>query len=278
MIARRALLAGGGALLAARAVARPLGEVRESGWLRVAVYDGYRPFSWVERGVPRGIDAELGALIAAELGLRVRWLTRMAGETVEDDLRLNVWRGDFAGTGVADLMMHVPVDPVLARRADEVAILGAYFRHEIALAYDPAVVGEEPGFGVFERLPIGVEAETMSDFFLLAARDGRVRENVRHYLGFGAAADALRRGEVAAVLGQRGQVEGHLREAADARFRVGVPELPAPYGRRWSVGVAVKEDSRDLGAAVGDAIASLLARGEVAAICARHGVTHVPPG
>ncbi len=84
---RRGLLAAAALLGAARAAARPLDEARDSGWLRVALYEDYAPFSWVENGTPRGIDAEIGARIAAELGMKTRWLTRVAGESVDDDLR-----------------------------------------------------------------------------------------------------------------------------------------------------------------------------------------------
>jgi len=281
LTSRRTLLGGalaaGGLVAAPRLGARPLDDVRESGYLRVALYEDYAPFSWIEDGRPRGIDAAIGENLAAGLGLGVRWLTHPAGETVDDDLRLNVWRGDLTGSGTADVMMHVPVDRELARRNGLVVILGAYFRHEIALAYDPSATGADPGFELFETLPIGVETDTNSDFFLLSALGGRLRGSVRHFLPFAAAVAALRRGEVAAVLGQRAQLEGHLTEPEDRRFPIMLPELPPVFGRPWTVGVAVKADSRDLGYTLGDAIEALLASGEIAAIFARHGVTHLAP-
>lgn len=274
---RRGLLAAA-ALAAGPAAARPLDEARSSGWLRIALYEDYAPFSWLEEGRPRGIDAEIGARIAVGLGLAPRWLTRAAADSVDDDLRLNIWRGDLVGSGVADVMMHVPVDRELARRNDLVAILGGYLRHQLALAYDEAATGHEPGFEVFERLPIGVETDTNSDFFLLQTQGGKVRANVRHYLPFEAAIAALREGQVAAVMGQRGQIEGQLRAPGDARFKLMVPRLPAVFGREWTVGVAVRQDSRDLGYAVGDILDAMRESGEIAAICARHGVTWLPPG
>ncbi|MDO9709728.1 substrate-binding periplasmic protein [Paracraurococcus lichenis] len=274
---RRGLLAAAAALAAPRVLARPLDEARDSGWLRIALYEDYAPFSAVEAGVPRGIDADLGTRIAQELGLAPRWLTRQAGESVDDDLRLNVWRGDLTGSGTADLMLHVPLDRELARRNDQVAIFGGYLRHQLALAYEEARTGPEPGFEVFERLPIGVETDTNSDFYLLSAQGGRVRANVRHYLPFEAAMEALRGGEVAAVMAQRGQLEGHLRAPGDDRFRLMVPRLPAVFGREWTVGAAVKADSRDLGYAIGDVLDALRESGEIAAICRRHGVTWLAP-
>lgn len=274
---RRGLLAAAALAVAPRARARPLDDARESGWLRIALYEDYPPFSWVEQGVPRGIDAEIGLRIAAELGLRPRWLTRQAGEAVDDDLRLNVWRGDLIGSGVADVMLHVPIDRELARRNDLVVIFGGYLRHQLGMAYDEARTGHEPGFEVFEDLPIGVETDTNSDFFLLSALGGRLRAKVRHYLPFAAAIDALRQGEVAAVMGQRGQIEGALHAAGETRFRLMVPRLPAVFGREWTVGAAVKSDSRDLGYAIGDILDALRENGEIERICARHGVTWLPP-
>jgi ABC-type amino acid transport substrate-binding protein len=101
-------------------------------------------------------------------------------------------------------------------------------------------------------VPIGVETDTNSDFYLLSAQGGKVRANVRHFLPFAEAMEALRAGQVGAVMGQRGQIEGALRRPGDARFRLMVPRLPAVFGREWTVGAAVKADSRDLGYAISD--------------------------
>ena len=73
------------------AMARTLEEVKASGQLSVFVYDDYPPYSFKEGGKLKGIDVELGRLMAEALGVNVSYLVRPADENVDDDLRINVW-------------------------------------------------------------------------------------------------------------------------------------------------------------------------------------------
>jgi hypothetical protein len=82
---------------------------REAGILKVAVYNELAPFS--DKG--QGIDADLGAALAAKLGLKLGLLPFNAGDDVNDDLRNMVWKGHYLGYGPADVMLHVPVDRML---------------------------------------------------------------------------------------------------------------------------------------------------------------------
>ena len=68
--------------LAGPAVARPLDEVKDSGFLRVIVYTDFKPFSWEENGKVVGINADLGRAIARELGVKPKIIARGAGEEV----------------------------------------------------------------------------------------------------------------------------------------------------------------------------------------------------
>ncbi|MGE0855933.1 MAG: transporter substrate-binding domain-containing protein, partial [Hyphomicrobiaceae bacterium] len=69
------------ALLIPDAVARPLDDVKASGFLRVIVYDDNAPFSWTEAdGTIKGIDADIARAIAASMGLKPELIARIAGE------------------------------------------------------------------------------------------------------------------------------------------------------------------------------------------------------
>ncbi len=102
--------------LAPMAGARPLAAVQASGSLRVAVYQDFPPFAEGPRGDLRGLDVDLGAAIAERLGVKVEYMVVNAGHSVDADLRNAIWRGPVVGGAVADLMLHVPVDPRLASR------------------------------------------------------------------------------------------------------------------------------------------------------------------
>jgi ABC-type amino acid transport substrate-binding protein len=247
-----------------------------SGHLAVAVYDDFRPFSYVEDGVAKGIDVDVGQALAERLGVKANIIVRMAGEKMDDDLRVNVWRGPVTGGGVADIMLHVPIDRELAHRNDLVFWGVPYYQETIAIAVDPARVAERFELDLFRTETVAVEVDTVPDFFLSSALGGQVRGNIRHYLRFEEARDAFERGETAALMGTRAQIESHLRIP---KLRETISDFPLPplYRSTWAIGFVVKTDSRDLAYALNDHVRELRASGELEAIFARHGVTFAPP-
>lgn len=256
--------------------ARPLDEVVAGGELHVAVYESNKPFSYTENGQPKGIDVDLAKALAEAIGVKATFIARMQGEDVDTDLRSNVWKGPVTGGPVGDVMMHVPMDRELALRNREAALINPYFEERIALFYDPAQTGENPAFDVFKREKIGVQIGTVSDYFLMFALDGALRNNVLHYIKI---ADGVRRfaaGEMAAVLGVRSELEAYLKDAGLNR-KVSEPAMPGIVRSHWAVGMAVKENSRDLGYALGNALSKLKETGKLAEICSRYGVTYVAP-
>ena len=145
------------AATAVSAAAVPLDDVVARGVVRIAVYRDFPPFSYREDGVLKGADVDLGKAIGEKLGLRVDFMELTADETMDDDLRNAVWKGPILGGGVADIMMHVPVNRTFAQRNDLVVIFGAYQRETYAVARDPARVSETAGFPVFQTEKVGVE-------------------------------------------------------------------------------------------------------------------------
>jgi hypothetical protein len=195
---------------------------RQRGRLRFAVYNDFPPYSMAGG---KGIDADLARALAAKLGLAPEVVGFNADEDMNDDLRNMVWKGHYLGTQPADVMMHVPVDPYLAKANDKVRIFGAYHREALALARRPEQVRQAPSgsaavaLEVFTREKIGVETASLADAFLLGVLNGRLRENVVHSRpGRGRGWPTAK---VAAVLAP-GQLEAAL--GADRFHRQ--PELP----------------------------------------------------
>lgn len=271
-----ALLAVLSFCLALPANARPLDDVVASKQLRVICYDDNKPFSWSDNGEPKGIDADLGRAIARELGVSAEVVLRMQGENVGDDLRANVWRGPLSGGGTGDVMMHVPVDRELAAQNKEAVIGNPYFEERVSLAYDPARLPKPGSFDVFRTAKIGVQLGTVADYFLMRYAGGVLVDNIAHHLK---PADGVKRflaGETVALMGVRSHVESMLLEA---RAKAEWLDLPTPgiVRQAWVVGMAVKENSRDLGYAIGAALKKLTESGELAQIFAKYGVTYIPP-
>lgn len=272
LIAAGAMMAG--ALLPAHAAAQP--EVQQAGTLRVAVYADYAPFS--ARG--KGIDVAIAQSLAERLGMRAEIVEFPPDENMSDDLRNMVWKGHYLGRRPADVMLHVPVDAQFAAQNDKVAIFGPYHLETMALARNPARVQAATGsaavaFEIFTREKVGVELDTHASDFMLHVLNGRLRDNVVHFRSVAEAAAAMVKGEVSAVMAPRSQLEAALKE--QKQFEIDALNMPELRVKGWPLGMAVKADSKELAAALSEALADLQRSGELARIFSAHGVTHKLP-
>jgi ABC-type amino acid transport substrate-binding protein len=276
---RRLALAACGLLLAAPALARPLDEVVSSGSVRVALYGDNAPFSSEEAGRPRGIDVDLAQAIAEKLGVKLDLRLVDAGENVDGDFRLNLWKGDLAGSSLADLMLHVPHDRQLAIRNEQIFLTSPYFDQHLAFAYRK---GKLEGFDALKDIEgqaVAVEGASASDLMLLTAEGGRYRQGLKHFRAFDEAAKAYLAGDATILAGTRANIAAALKAAGASPEENPIVEIAMPglVKTRWEIGGAVRTDSRDLAYAVGDAIAALIAEGRLTAICAAYGVGFTAP-
>ncbi len=262
---------------AAPAAARPYDEIIASGVISIAVYREFAPFADENDGDPIGIDIDIGRAIARALGVAPQFMFFTADESVDDDLRNAIWRGSLFDRVVADLMLHVPYDRRLDIRNERVALYAPYLRHRIVIAQNPDMVGSDAPLEALQGHTVGVELDSLSDFFLLSAHGGVLRETMEHFPTTTAAALALRNETVAAVMGPESHIQAALGDRLDA-FEVYPAELRPLGMSTWTVGIAVREDSRDLGYAVEDIFAELVESGAMQRIFADHGVTWRTPG
>ena len=248
-----------------------MAKIRQSGSLKVAVYNDMAPFSSKDGG----IDVDIADALAKKLGLKLALLPFPAGEELGDDLRNMVWKGHYLGYGPADLMLHVPVDKRLMAQQDKVEIFAPYYRETVRLVRSKEAVPRYDGLDSMVGKDIGVEKVSIAAVLLLGEGDGKFRDRVRIYPSAVEALQDLKAGKLAGVLAHRSEIESVL--GADSRFdmqQVQFQRLP-PQG--WVVGMAVRKDARDLAEALQKAAAELTASGEMARIFAKHGVQPVAP-
>lgn len=274
------VVAIGLALLSAPASARPYDDVVADGTLRVAVYDDNAPFSSLANGKPIGIDVDLAEAIAAELKLKLDLRLVEAGENVDGDMRLTLSRGDLAGTPLADLMLHVPNDKLLALRNEQVFLTRPYFDQRIAFAWHRGDTMKR--FDSLEELEdhqVAVEGTSAADLLLMMAENGRYRKNLKHYPNFAEAAKAYLSGEAVVLGGTRAAVESVCHGAQIAANDCAIAELVlgGMVKSRWELAGAVRSDSRDLGYAIGEAINTLAEKGALNKMFAKYGVTFAAP-
>jgi len=246
--------------------------IRQRGRLSFAVYNDFPPYSNNEKG----LDVDLAKALAAKLGLKAEIIGFKAGEEMADDLRNMVWKGHYLRGDPANVMMRVPVDPILAKGNEKVRIFAPYHYEVMGMARVASRVPVPAGSAaialeVFTREKIGVEGESLADSFLLSVLRGRLKENVVHFRSITEAAQALREDKIAAIMAPRGELEGTL--AGDTRYVIDEAKLGELNPKGWPVGMAVKAESADLAAALSGALAELQQDGTVAAIFKKYGVT-----
>jgi hypothetical protein len=194
---------------------------------------------------------------------------------MEDDFRKMVWKGTPLGFGPADVMIHVPVDREYMARIEQVKIFAPYHRERFAIGRQLEKLPNLESLEPFEKLPLAVEGDGLGALVMLSADNGRYRDKLRVFKTIEAAIDALKSGDVVAVLAQQGELEGGLKE--DARFAIDLPPHPVLKIRQWALGLAVKAESDDLAKALQRAMDELLMDGTVKSIMQRYGVKDRQP-
>ena len=203
-----------------------------------------------------------------------------ADEDMNDDLRNMVWKGHYLGTRPADVMLHVPVDKYLADNNEQVKIFGPYHLESLAVARNPKQIPPVTGSAaraleIFTREKIGVETASLADDFLLSVLNGRLRENVLHFTNVGLAVQALKDGQVGAVMAARTEVESAL--GAGTPFEISQVSMPELRIKGWALGMAVKAGNDPLAEALGKAMQEIDRDGTLARIFADNGATLQKP-
>lgn len=256
-----------------------LDAVRARGVLEVAMYDAFPPWSYKgQDNRPAGVDVDLGRALAEKLGLSFKARLFLADESMGDDLRNQLWKGHYLGGGVADVMLHVAADPQFAAIEDKADFFGAYFHEVVSVVYHPGKLEafEHPLALVGHK--VGVEIDSISDYYMSGAFNGRLRTDAVRKPTLSEAVAAFKAGEVEAVMAPRGELQGllHAEQIDDLAFKE--QQLVGMFRTTWDVGMAVKKTgSTRLRDALDKALAELRAEGKLAAIFAAHGIEYAPP-
>lgn len=253
-----------------------LDKIKEKGVIEIAVYKDLPPFSYREKGRSVGLDVDIAKALARQLDVNASIRMVGADENMEDDLRNNVWKGHYLGGGVADVMLHVPFDAEFGKRNDRVKLIAPYYREQIVVAVDVKYEQKETPLDLFTHEKVGVELDTLSDFYLLSAYQGKIRPNVVHYRNLQEAVAALLKGEIAGVMGPRAEIEKGLGDKAK-NYRTGPLQLPGLRQSGWDLGSAVKASNSELASVVENAMTQLRVSGELEKIFKQHGITYQLP-
>ncbi|WGV16332.1 substrate-binding periplasmic protein [Fuscovulum ytuae] len=265
-------------------VGQTMDEIIDRGSLNIAVYDDFPPYSWLDGDTPRGVDVEVGRILAEALGVTPEYRFVQAGENLQTDLMAYIWRGTVQKEPVSNVMMRVPYDSEFTCLVEQVVFTGQYAAEEIAIAYrrdayPDAVEGDDPRHegapvpAYFRFDTVAVENDSIADFYLTSFPGGQIGDSIHRFKSMAQAMEALSAGETMAAMGPRAQ----LQFSATDGVAVHQPPLPGFARARWTVGIAIHTSHRDLAYTLDDAIAAALADGRIAEAYAVYGLTFGPP-
>lgn len=278
-------LIGLGLLSSFGVMARSYDDVIESGYIEVALYEKFPPYSYIDDGgEAAGVDVDVAKEIAKEMGVELRWLWIGADETVEDDLRNAIWKGRKIDRRKADIMMRAPFDSRFSYGVDgyglprnELVIMFApYHTEHWSIARNMEKVGPERNLAIFRFEKIGVEIDTLPDSFLLSTYRGALRNNVVHFNTLALAADALVKDEVAAIVGTHTQVVWSLGDNAK-KFDIDDDGLGEMGSEPWMIGIAARHEFRQLSHVINRIVEDLISSGKMKSILANYGTEYQIP-
>jgi polar amino acid transport system substrate-binding protein len=270
----------------AQAPVRDFDSIVESGVLRVAVYQDFPPYSFQQDGRPRGVDVELAQALAEGLGLKLELIWAPPGEKLDDDLRDYIWRGHYLRPHeLADVMLRVPYDRDFSYMSNEfgelvnelVVMFGPYQRERWQVAYDRRRLEAVPSVAVFQQHPIGVEVDSVPSFYLSSVFEGMLSRQTHHFRNPQAAFAGMKQGEVDAVMALRGEIDWHLKQAADSQLALAENAYPKMGKQVWDIGMAVHQSNRQLAYALEEQLEELILAGKVKRLYGHYGLRYELP-
>lgn len=257
-------------------VGQDFDTILERGFITFAVYDDFKPFSWMDDDA-RGIDVEIARQIAEEIGVEARFNFFQADENVDADFRNQIWKGALIGGQISNVMLHAPYNKDLQCRNEFVVLGGQYYNEQIATAYRTDVFDEPPTTPFYRFHKVGVENHTISAFYLENFTGGALLPNIVHYPSRATAFNGLVDHSVDAVMDMQSVLEYFAHDANADHIAVDTPPLVNFSLNEWTLGVAVNFRYRELFYAVDGIIADMVGDGRMREIFANYGVAWNPP-
>jgi polar amino acid transport system substrate-binding protein len=271
--------------LAISLFARNIDDIKKSGEIIIAVYEDFPPYSFMEDGVAKGIDVELGKMIAKSLNVKPVWSFTGFDENLASDLRNNIWRGNVVHKNKADVMLRVPYDYDYLRITDKstgqletdmVSIKGPYQSEKWIIATNKAVIPQINTLGIFAYQTIGVEVDLLPDLYLSGFARGLLSKNIKHYNKFNDAINDLKSGKIDAVAGLKSQIE-YLLDYKNNSDKYYLSENIPQMKSQWDLATAVSSNFRDLSYHIDGLMDKAYKDGEIKKIFDDFGVTYIPP-
>ena len=272
-------------ILAINLFARSIDDIKASGEIVIAVYENFPPYSYIEDGVEKGIDIELGKKVAASLNVKPLWYFTGFDENLAGDLRNTIWRGNLIHKTKADIMFRIPYDYDYLRMTDistgeleneRVTIKGPYQSEKWIIATNKEVIPQIKTLGIFAYQTIGVEIDMLPDLHLSGFARGLLQRNIKHYANFQDAVDDFKSGKIDAIAGLKSQIE-YLIDYKNNKDKYYLTQDIPQMKSQWDLATAVSSSYRDLSYHVDGVLDVAYKNDEIKKIFESFGVEYLAP-
>jgi polar amino acid transport system substrate-binding protein len=272
-------------LLSTFGIARSLDDVKNSGEIFIAVYEDFPPYSYIENGVAKGIDIDLGTKVAKSLNVKPIWNFTGFDETLSGDLRNNIWRGNIVHKNKADVMFRIPYDYDYLRitnkstgelETEMVSIKGPYQSEKWIIVTNKEIIPEVNTLGVFAYHTIGVEVDNLPDLHLSGFARGLIAKNVKHYTKMNEIVADFKSGKLDAIAGLKSQIE-FLLDYKNNKEKYFLTDSIPQMKSQWDLATATASTYKDLSYHVDGIINEAYKSGEIKKIFENYGVEYIPP-
>lgn len=266
--------------------ARSLDDIKASGEIIIAVYENFPPYSFMQNDEPKGIDIELGKRIAESLDVKPKFnFAATTGESLADDLRINIWKGNTVHKNKADIMLRVPYDYDYLRLTDKstgalqndlVTIKSPYQSEKWIVATHKETIPKINTLAIFAYQTVGVEVDTLPDLHLSAFANGLLRKNIKHYTKFDEAIKDFKEGKIDLITGLKSQLEyllDYKNNQDKYYFSENIPQMKS----QWDIGVAASSNYKDLSYHIDNLINDAYSNNQLKEIFGSFNVEYLPP-
>ena len=266
--------------------ARSIDDIKASGEIIIAVYENFPPYSFMQNDEPKGIDVELGKKIADSLDVKPKFnFAATTGESLADDLRSNIWKGNTVHKNKADIMLRVPYDYDYLRLTDKstgalqndlVTIKSPYQSEKWIIATHKEIIPKINTLAIFAYQTVGVEVDTLPDLHLSGFANGILRKNIKHYTKFDEAIKDFKEGKIDSIAGLKSQLE-YLLDYKNNTDKYLLTENIPQMKSQWDIAIAASSNYKDLSYHIDNVINDSFSNGEIKEIFNSYGVDYLIP-
>ena len=182
-------------------------------------------------------------------------------------------------------MLRVPYDKEYSELRDDIGervheqvhMFAPYHTESWKIVFNTKKIDEVSTMAVFQYHDIGVEVDSIPQFYLISAFNGRMSKRTKQFPSLALAISALDEQKVDAVMGLRSQVSHYQHQLESSIFQLASNAFPMLGKQQWDIGMAVKSDFRQLGYAVGDIVEAMISQGQMKTIFDQYNAVYQVP-